>query len=249
MYPIPYSHFAEIYDLVMKKVPYQKWANLLINVFKEFQLEEKHSFLEIASGTGDLSQLMTEFTPNLFGIDLSLAMLKKARCKVNYPLAQANMKSLPFTDNSFNGIYCTHDSINYLSTKKEVLEHFREVKRVIKPKGIYIFDISTEKNIIKNYHNKSFTKKYNNIQFFWNNNYNLFKKQLVSILKFEKVTKGFLFNKKTLNKEIHIQTIYSKDEIREALLRTDFHFVRNYADYDNFKSIRDSDIMVYVVSA
>ncbi len=248
MYPIPYSRFAEIYDLVMKEVPYQKWANLLINIFKEFQLKKEHSFLEIASGTGSLLQLMKEWTPNLFGVDFSLAMLKKARCKVNCPLVQANMKNLPFMNNSFDGIYCTHDSINYLLTKKEILEHLREVKRVIKPRGIYIFDVSTEKNIIKNYHNKSFIKKYNDIQFFWNNNYNLSKKQLISTLKFEKVTKKFSFNKKTLNKETHIQTIYSKDEIKEALLHANFHFIRNYADYDNFKSIKDSDIMVYVAS-
>jgi len=77
------------------------------------------------------------------------------------------MTCLPF-NKQFDLIYSTFDSVNYLLSKRKLLNLFYEVKRVLKEDGIFTFDVSLEKNSLEfensfdregNYEGYSFYRK------------------------------------------------------------------------------------------
>ncbi len=243
-----YSHFADIYDSVMKRVPYPKWANFLINRFQELYLGVDHCFLEIASGTGSLLNLMKESCPNTHGIDISMPMLRKAKQKVDFPLLQADMRQLPFSDNAFDGIFCVHDAINYLQTKRELQGHFEEVRRILKPTGVYIFDMTTEKNVIENYHNQTFNETHKKTKMIWQNYYKFNEKKLTSILEFSGNSKSHFLRRNTTHREAHVHKIHGTEDLEEILSKTGFHIMGAYADYDMSKASIDANIIVYITS-
>ncbi len=78
----------------------------------------------------------------LYGIDFSIEMLKLARkyaCKFDYSasLIQANLRHLPFADNTFD-YAISAASYHHIKGKDERLQAFIELKRVIKP-GAEVF--------------------------------------------------------------------------------------------------------------
>ena len=243
-----YSNFANIYDLVMQQVPYAKWANFLINIFQECCFGTDHCFLEIASGTGTLLSFMKNSYPNTHGIDISMPMLRKAQRKVHSSFIQADMRKLPFSDKVFDGIFCTHDSINYLQTRRELKSHFEEVKRILKPTGVYIFDVTTEKNVIENFHNQTFNEKHKEIQINWQNDYNFNKKELTSTLEFSNDSKINFLKRKTTHREAHVHKVHSGEDLATILSETNFCVKKKYADYDSSKPSIDANIMVYITS-
>jgi len=77
------TYFAEIYDEVMKNVPYNYWYRYLKDLLK-FYRHQPESVLELASGTSNMTlKLMNLQTINrVTALDLSSAMLSKAAEKL-----------------------------------------------------------------------------------------------------------------------------------------------------------------------
>ena len=140
-----YSHLAEIYDFVMRKVRYDRWSEYLFYLTKDYLPEDPH-ILEIAAGNCSFTKLFSKYYPRIFASDLSIDMLKNS-C---YDLDKicCNMLKLPFR-NKFDLIYSTFDSINYLTSRNKLLHMFREVNSILSDNGIFTFDVSMEKNSLK----------------------------------------------------------------------------------------------------
>ena len=49
-----YSGFAEVYDLFMDNVPYEKWSRYLIEVLKQYQITDG-LILDLGCGTGKMN--------------------------------------------------------------------------------------------------------------------------------------------------------------------------------------------------
>jgi SAM-dependent methyltransferase len=77
------TYFAEIYDEVMKNVPYNYWFRYLKDLLKYYQ-HQPESLLELASGTSNMTlKLMNLQTINkITALDLSSAMISKAAEKL-----------------------------------------------------------------------------------------------------------------------------------------------------------------------
>lgn len=87
-------------------------------------------YLDVACGSGNYTNALTQANVMLEGIDISQEMLSKARIKnPNIRWHHGDAKALPFPNESFNGALCTlatHHMDNF-----EVV--FQEVYRVMKP--------------------------------------------------------------------------------------------------------------------
>jgi ubiquinone/menaquinone biosynthesis C-methylase UbiE len=98
--------------------------------------------LDLGCGTG---RLMRALAPNgkTVGVDTSLAMLEQSRSLAtpgqSFKLAQADAFSLPFADASFDALIALRFIFHF-----ENLENlFREIARVLTPRGIFVFDTFT----------------------------------------------------------------------------------------------------------
>jgi|GEM_PF-390393 hypothetical protein len=77
------TYFAEIYDDVMKNVPYQYWSRYLRDLLKYYK-HQPESVLELASGTSNMTFKLIELQSinRITALDLSSAMLAKAAEKL-----------------------------------------------------------------------------------------------------------------------------------------------------------------------
>jgi len=76
------NYFAEIYDDVMKRVPYEFWFKYLKDILKFYNLEAEN-ILELAAGTGNMTRelIKLDSVKKITALDLSESMLDKAAQK------------------------------------------------------------------------------------------------------------------------------------------------------------------------
>jgi SAM-dependent methyltransferase len=139
----PYDKLALIYNGVMEHVDYEQWARY-IKIIAENYIDRNAQILELAAGNCNLANLLIKEFPNIIVSDISLPMLKSSTSTL-FPKFVCDMKLLPFK-NQFSFIYSTFDSINYLLSKKAILQLFNQIKIALKQDGIFTFDVSMENN-------------------------------------------------------------------------------------------------------
>jgi len=178
------------------------------------------------------------------------------------------MTVLPFENNSFQASFSTHDSINYLTSKTQVKQHFLEIKRILKPNGIYLFDVSTEHNIITNFHDRRIKRNVEGCTIEWNNHYDFTSNELLSTLLFKKDNNKIqnIINsiKKSLSNnilrrdsiiqefnlprlEIHKQQIYSSQEMIDLINECGLTLLDSYSDYKKDSNKQNAQLQIYVV--
>ena len=72
-----YTGFAEVYDMFMDNVPYDKWAKYLQKLLKENGAKEG-IVCELGCGTGKMTRRLRDMGYDMIGIDISQDMLQIA---------------------------------------------------------------------------------------------------------------------------------------------------------------------------
>ncbi|MDZ7318116.1 MAG: methyltransferase domain-containing protein [candidate division KSB1 bacterium] len=148
----PYTKLALIYDDVMRFVDYRGWANYVERLIGQWRPNAR-TILDLACGTGNLLLQLDSRKYKRYGCDLSLDMLRVALLKgCRFPLCQADMTALPLRW-SPDVIICLYDSINYLLDLELWKKSLTAIRASLNDNGIFIFDICTERNSQKYFHN------------------------------------------------------------------------------------------------
>ncbi len=105
------TYFAEIYDDVMKNVPYKYWFRYLKDLLKYYK-HQPESVLELASGTSNMTLKLIELQTlkRITALDLSSAMISKAAEKLEYELQNSQ---------DFNKFSVKEDEMTYLLQQKQ----------------------------------------------------------------------------------------------------------------------------------
>jgi len=151
----PYRVLPAYYDTFMSHVDYLTWGQFLRRVWRRQGLNPG-DILELGAGTCPFHRTQP-FPPQAEVIytDLSAAMLAAADRSDHATgkkkpgpkhRAACNAISLPFRSRSFDLILMVYDAFNYLMDEKGVLACLQEVKRVLRPGGLFIFDVTTLTN-------------------------------------------------------------------------------------------------------
>ncbi|MCX6740193.1 MAG: class I SAM-dependent methyltransferase [Candidatus Parcubacteria bacterium] len=131
----PYSHLI---DLKLLLLPFQE---LMLRIFLALDLLPGQKVLDAGCGTGNICSLLdlkTKGTVFFTGIDASESMINKARAKnlgqnFSWQIADLNQQ-LPFTNKSFDRVFCCH--VLYNLAKPEF--SLAEFHRILKPGGILV---------------------------------------------------------------------------------------------------------------
>ena len=110
-------------------------------IFEEVKVDLKNlkknsKVLDLGCGTGHLSEFIKDQGHDVIGLDPSKEMLKFA--KKNFPnitFVDGISAELPFADNSFDYVVSI-EVLRYLN-KKDVIQTYKEIYRVLKPKGFF----------------------------------------------------------------------------------------------------------------
>ncbi len=219
----PYSVFAAIYDSAMAEVPYQSWATEILRILQQYHIGKDEVILDIACGTGEIIRLLQPLYPRICGLDIAIPMLQHAQKKKIANLIQADMKELPLRNATAGAVICTHDAINYLENQEALTQHLQSVSTVLRDGGVYVFDCSSERNVLRNYHGREFHEKHNTTELHWSNNYDFNSRVITSKLTFQNDIHTII--------EEHRQYIFSPYQIKSALAQAGLTLADEFSDY------------------
>ena len=141
-----YGKFAQVYDLFMDNVDYEKWADYIEKHLKDQGIEEG-LVLDLGCGTGAMTGLLAQKGYDMIGVDkseemLAEAMKKKTESGMDILYLLQDMQEFELYG-TVRAVVSVCDSLNYITEKEELLEVFRLVNNYLDPKGIFLFDMNT----------------------------------------------------------------------------------------------------------
>lgn len=127
----------------------EKWAfwgpkmwDFLSPIIRE-QVPNAITWLDLCCGTGSLLHLASDAGFDTTGVDISKYQIEHARHRIpNARLIVDDIRQLSLNCD-FDVITCMFDSLNYLTTKHDLLKAFRKAKHHLAQGGIFVFDMNT----------------------------------------------------------------------------------------------------------
>ncbi|MCZ6634947.1 MAG: class I SAM-dependent methyltransferase [bacterium] len=222
----PYSRLASIYDYVMRHVDYVHWASYVESLLARHDLAPE-SLIDLACGTGSLALELARRGYQMSGSDGCAEMLVVGKEKVKrqgyeIPFYHRNLLDLSSLS-TFEGVLCLYDSMNYLMTLSNMATALQQVRRVVSPGGVFIFDVCTESNSMRYF--RDMTDKDQGDGF--------------SYTRHSYYDNGVQFNKFEIRfedpqevvREVHSQRIYSLSDIEAVLEDAPFQVEGVYGGY------------------
>ncbi|HBC95199.1 MAG TPA: class I SAM-dependent methyltransferase [Clostridium sp.] len=168
-----YEKFAYIYDkLINEDISYKIWSQKILDLSSTFHIKFQ-DYLDLACGTGNMTEKIAPHFQNSWAVDLSSDMLSEAdkklrdkKLKIN--LICENMCNLNL-NRRFDLITCCLDSTNYLLKEEDLQNYFKGISNHLNSNGIFIFDINSYYKLISILGNNTYTYDKEGITYIWEN--------------------------------------------------------------------------------
>lgn len=236
-----YSKFACVYDKLMFDVPYDKISEIIDSKIKKHYIKN-NIILDLACGTGTLTEKLIKKGYEMIGADLSYDMLEIAQQK-NPDALFLNQSMDDFELYGTVGtIVCCLDSVNYLTEDGSLSKMFNLCNNYLEPDGLLIFDINTEykfKNILSD---NIFTYDSDEIFYVWENNFSEEDTLCDFYLTFFLKENGLY----TRFDEVHTERMYKDTEIVKALTENGFEIIEKLDDFTDKPAKKTSERVMYV---
>lgn len=239
----PYSKLAYIYDAIMAHVDYHNWSLYIQKIIQRWH-PATQKILDISCGTASLLLKLDTKKHQLYGCDFSCDMLEIARrkckaLKLSIPFWQSNMISFRLKQ-KVDVIISLYDSVNYVlnvSAWKNMLDCAYDE---LDDEGLFIFDICTEKNSKKFFHNYYEKKRGNGFYYTRESKYNANNKIHSNrfVIQFD--------NEKETYVEFHEQKILQVKEVLDLIKQTNFQFLGAFQGF-TFRPGNENSLRIHYV--
>ena len=242
-----YSVFARYYDELTANINYKKRASYFNSLIQKFSSTKGKILLDLACGTGSLSEEMAKLGYDVIGVDYSEEMLgialdKKFDSGLNIQYLCQDMRKLDMYG-TIDITLCALDSINHLPDINAVREVFKKVAFFSEIGGLFIFDVNTLYKHRSILGNNTFTYETENVYCIWENSLIPNTNEVKMHLEFFELEENGLYSRSS---ESFSEKAYSETDIIDALTDSGFEIVAKYSD-DTFDSPTvDSQRLVFV---
>lgn len=238
-----YENFARVYDELMDNVPYEEWAQFILNLLQDRKITEG-LVLELGCGTGKMMTLLGKAGFDMIGVDNSVEMLQIAREKTSQDFLYLLQDMREFElYGTVKAVISVCDSVNYITKKEELRKVFQLVNNYLDPEGLFIFDFNTEYKYRELIGETVIAEDREDVSFIWFNEYDE-ESHLNDIdLKVFVQEEGDIYQK---FQEEHIQRGYTLDEIKQLLEESGLIFLETYEEYTMQAPQPDSGRIVVV---
>ena len=225
-----YGALAASYDRLTNDVDYKAWVDFAHAILEKEGLKP-HTAADLACGTGTMTGILTERGSELIAVDGSADMLAEAREKAydltGEPPVFLN-QSMPELDlyGTVDAAICCLDSINYLTSPRDVKKTFRRLHLFIAPGGLLVFDINSIEKL-RSLDGQVFLDETEDIYCVWRTEFE--KRSRICTYWMDIFTRGEdeLWER---DFEEHRQRAYEVEELRTWLEEAGFTNVRTYGD-------------------
>ncbi|MDP4144324.1 MAG: class I SAM-dependent methyltransferase [Bacillota bacterium] len=240
-----YKDFAYIYDeLIQGDVDYMQWSENILNICDLFNLN-KSDYLDLACGTGNMTNYLSKKFKNTWAVDLSPDMLTEADKKLRSSGIKANLVCQDISsinlNRKFDLITCCLDSTNYITSTEDIVSYFKCVNNHLKDNGLFIFDINSYYKLTEILGNNTFNFDNGDVVYIWDN---CIEDNIVDMYLTFFVKRGDMYERFD---EEHRERAYTEKEIEEFLQSAGLEVLKKLNNYEDEKLTAESERIVYVV--
>lgn len=241
-----YGKFAWFYDRLTDNVEYDKIADAIDRYVERFG-GRKNILLDLACGTGNLSERMAKMGYDVIGVDsseemLNIALDKKYDSGLPIQYLCQDMTELDMYG-TIDVTVCVLDSLNHLANIDEVAKTFQKVSLFAYPDGMFIFDVNTVFKHREILSCNAFTYDLDGLFCVWQNEYDPDDDSVDILLDFFEKNEQGSYDR---FQESFTEKAYSRQEIEDKLSSAGFEILAAYDGYTNDPVHDESQRIVYV---
>lgn len=239
-----YNQFAYVYDILTDDVNYAERA-AYFNMLLEYHTKQKGILLDLACGTGSLTEELAKLGFDTIGVDGSSDMLneairKRARSGLDIIYLNQDMRRLDMFG-TVDVVVCALDSLNHLTKTEDLRQTMNKVSLFLHPDGYFLFDVNTVYKHQQVLGNNIFVYDYDEVYLVWRNA--LMKKNTIQINLDIFAREGNHYFRST---ESFCERAYTQDELEKILIQAGLKIVSIYHE-DSIEAPKpDSQRIVYV---
>ena len=225
-----YQSLASSYDELTQDVAYESRADFIEKLFERAKVPV-HTVLDLACGTGTMTKLFTERGYELIGVDNSEEMLMEAREKAQSVSGVPPLflhQSMPELDlyGTVDACICCLDSLNYLTSPRDVQRTFARLKLFIAPGGVLIFDVHAPRKM-EALDAQVFLDERDDLYCIWRTEYRKRARTLDYYVDIFRLREDDTWERSF---EEHHQRAYTAQELTQWLEEAGFTAIRTYGD-------------------
>lgn len=237
-----YTEFAALYDKLIKPdIDYKKIANFIDRRICDIGKRD-NIILDLACGTGNLTEILKTYGYDMIGVDLSCDMLDIAKQKnpdILYLCQDMRAFELYGT---VDCICCMTDSLNYITSLQDLKQVFKLAKNYLNPGMPFIFDLNSYYKLKYIISNNTFTYDDGDVFYVWENEYDE-KNDICDFYLTFFVRDGETYRRFD---EQHSEKAYKREEIEAVLKDVGFCDIQCFSDYGNLPATDKSERLIFV---
>lgn len=227
---LPYDELAAVYDVWTKDNDYTRWAH---EIRRLFDAAGRHvtDVVDLCCGTASIALAIGPDRYHFTCVDRSLRMLDVARKRVGETAryVESELPSLALLEGgSADAVVCCFDSLNYVAAPDGLEATLTEVSRVLRPGGIFIFDVNSLVKMRDVFGNSRYGDDLDDFAYVWRNRFDDRTATLSFSITLFRRTSGQTFVR---SHEEHVQRHFPHDEIRLCAENSGLDIVRVSDDY------------------
>ena len=243
-----YTSFASVYDTFMDNIPYEEWAEYLVELLKEYGIDDG-LVLDLGCGTGNMTELLASAGYDMIGVDnaeemLEIAMEKREKSGHDILYLLQDMREFELYG-TVRAIVSICDSINYITEEEDLLEVFRLANNYLDPKGIFVFDFNTVHKYRDVMENQTIAEDREECSFIWDNYY--YEDEQINeyeLSLFIKEQDSDLYRK---YQEMHYQKAYDLETMKGLVEQSGLEYITAYDAFTRISPTEKSD-RIYVIA-
>ncbi|MDI6782885.1 MAG: class I SAM-dependent methyltransferase [bacterium] len=240
-----YTRFAPFYDELEFDTFSQQCVEYLTEFLPQLNFQGK-TVLDLACGTGTAAILLAKSGYQVTGIDISAPMIRIAKQKAKSAKLPVRFYCRDMRTINFRQRYdlatCFFDAMNHLYTYRDFAQVCRNVSRVLKPNGIFIFDLNTEYGLKTHWRNKRSEQRKQNLRSIFRSTYNSRKKiaTVTATLYITQRKRTKLITTKFMNRA------YTAEQVHRAMQNAGLALVAEYDCFTFTPATKTSSRIMYI---
>ncbi len=238
---------APHYDTLMAGVPYSFWLRYLKKLLKLNRARPK-KVLDLACGTGNISELLAKSGYEVTGVDLSAEMIREAqgkairnKCEIRYLVQDAVTLDLP--GEKFDLVVSMFDSLNYIIDPDELSKAIKRVRQHLIAGGLFIFDVNSYFALQHNFFDQDNMYEDEQLRYVWRSEFDPETRLCTIRMRF------FAMGPRGVDeefREVHQQYAYTESDLKTMLTEAGFDVVNCFNAYTLDKVTPTTDRIFFV---